>query len=113
MNGYTIEATDGAIGHVDDFVVDDEAWRVRYLVIDTRNWWPGKKVLISPRWIDHVSWDLKKVFVNLSRDSIKQAPEYTDEFLMTREYEKKLHLHYNRSEYWTDELPVTVLSHSR
>ena len=54
--GYYIEATDGDIGHVDDFVVDDDTWEIRYMVVDTKNWWPGKKVLVAPEWIERVSW---------------------------------------------------------
>ena len=65
--GYHIEATDGMVGHVADFIIDDETWEIRYLVIDTKNWWPGKQVLVSPRWIDRVSWSESKVFVSLSR----------------------------------------------
>lgn len=43
------------------------------MVVDTCNWLPGKKVLISPRWINRVSWDDSKVYVNLSREAIKNA----------------------------------------
>ena len=78
VSGYHIHAADGEIGHVEDFIIDDETWAIRYLIVDTRNWWPGKKVLISPQWIERVSWSESKVFVNLSREAIKQSPEYTD-----------------------------------
>ncbi len=43
VTGYHIEATDGAIGHVEDFIIDDETWEIRYLVVDTQNWWPGRR----------------------------------------------------------------------
>ena len=49
VTGYQIEAKDGEIGHVDGFVVDDTAWAIRYVEVATRNWWPGKKVLVSDR----------------------------------------------------------------
>ena len=111
VSGYDIQASDGEIGHVEDFVIDGETWAIRYLVIDTQNWLPGKKVLISPQWIERVSWDLSTVFVNLSRDAIKQAPEYTEESLLTRDYESGLHRHYNRQGYWNDELAAR--EHSR
>jgi uncharacterized protein YrrD len=104
VSGHHIQAVDGEIGHVDDFVIDDETWAIRYLIIDTRNWWPGKKVLVSPQWIERVSWKELKVFVNLSRESIKQSPEYSEESLLTRDYETRLHRHYNRQGYWVDEL---------
>jgi stress response protein YsnF len=103
VSTYYIQATDGEIGHVEDFIIDDETWAIRYLIIDTRNWWPGKKVLISPHWIERVSWDESKVFVNLTRETIKGSPEYTEESLPTRDYENKLYRHYNRLVYWIDE----------
>ena len=103
VSGHHVQAADGEIGHVEDFIIDDETWAIRYLIIDTRNWWPGKKVLVSPQWIERVSWRESKVFVNLSRETIKQSPEYTEESLLTRDYETGLHRHYNRQGYWVDE----------
>jgi hypothetical protein len=103
VDGHNIQATDGEVGHVEDFIVDDRTWAIRYLIIDTRNWWPGKKVLVSPRWIERVSWSESKVFVDLSRGTIKQSPEYTEESLLTRDYEVGLHRHYNRHGYWVDD----------
>jgi hypothetical protein len=100
VTGHRIQASDGEIGHVKDFIIDDETWAIRYLVIDTGNWWPGKKVLVSPRWIERVSWPESKVLVNLRCETIKQSPEYTDESLPTRDYETRLHRHYNREGYW-------------
>jgi hypothetical protein len=106
VTGHHIQALDGEVGHVADFVIDDATWAIRYLIIDTQNWWPGKKVLISPQWIESISWSESKVFVNLSRDAIKQSPEYTEELLLTRDYETGLHQHYNRQGYWIDESPA-------
>ncbi|MDZ4184451.1 MAG: PRC-barrel domain-containing protein [Desulfuromonadales bacterium] len=103
VTGYYIEAEDGTIGHVEDFIIDDETWAIRYMVVDTKNWWPGKKVLISPRWIDRVSWDESKVFVRLSREAVQQAPEYSNASMLTREYEEGLHGHYKRPGYWSKE----------
>ena len=104
VSGHHVQAADGEIGHVDDFIIDDETWAIRYLIVDTHNWWPGKKVLLSPRWIERVSWIERKVFVDLSRETIKQSPEFTEESLLTRDYETGLHRHYNRQGYWVDEL---------
>ena len=102
VGGHHIQAADGEIGHVEDFIIDDDTWAIRYLVVDTRNWWPGRQVLVSPQWIERVSWGESKVFVNLSREVIKQSPEYTEESLPTRDYETTLHRHYNRQGYWSD-----------
>ncbi|MEP7347259.1 MAG: PRC-barrel domain-containing protein [Gemmatimonadaceae bacterium] len=111
VSGYHIQAADGEIGHVDDFIIDDETWAIRYLIIDTHNWWTGKKVLVSPQWIERVSWSDSKVFVSLERETIKKSPEYTNHSLITRDYESSLHRHYDRAGYWVDE-PVGT-THSR
>jgi len=103
VSGYHIQATDGEIGHVADFVIDDATWAIRYLIIDTQNWWPGKKVLVAPQWIERVSWDESKVFVNLTQEAIKRSPEYTEDSLLTREYETGLYRHYDRQGYWVDQ----------
>lgn len=111
VRGHHVYAADGDIGHVEDFVIDDETWAIRYLVIDTSNWWQGKKVLVSPRWIQRVSWEEAKVFVSLSRAEIQQSPEYSETYLLDRDYETRLHRHYNLQGYWVDELAVD--EHSR
>jgi uncharacterized protein YrrD len=104
VSGHSIQANDGEIGHVEDFIIDDETWAIRYLIVNTQNWWEGKMVLVSPRWIDRISWTESKVFVNLSRDTIKRSPEYIEGSPLSREYETDLHRHYNFQGYWVDEL---------
>ena len=100
VTGYEIQALDDHFGHVEDFSLDEQAWAIRYLVIDTRKWWPGKKVLLSPEWISWVSWPEAKVYVDLDRDTVQRAPEYKPAAEITREYEMKLFEHYNREPYW-------------
>ena len=111
VSGYHIQAADGEVGHVDDFIIEDETWAIRYLIIDTQNWWPGNKLLVSPRWIERVDWSESKVFVNVPRETIKESPGYTAELLLTREYEARLHRHYNRQGYWADEQAALEHSH--
>jgi len=106
VTGRTIQAQDGAIGDVENFVIDDETWAIRYLIVDTGNWWPGKKVLISTRWIEKISWEESKVFINLTCEAIKNGPEYTEAALVTRDFETKLHRHFDREGYWADQLPL-------
>jgi len=98
--GHHIQTTDGEIGHVADMILDDELWVIRYLIIDTQNWWPGKKVLLASQWVERISWEDSKVFINLPREIIKLSPAYTDDFLLTRDYESQLYRHYNRQAYW-------------
>jgi sporulation protein YlmC with PRC-barrel domain len=100
VTGYYIEATDGDLGHVEDFIVDTGEWALRYMVVDTRNWWPGKKVLISPQWIREMSWPESRVHVDMTKDAIKQAPEYDPEQPLAREYETRLFGHHGRRTYW-------------
>lgn len=98
--GYHIGARDGAIGHVDEVIFEDSTWAIRYLAVDTRNWLPGKKVLLAPQWIEEVSWERATVIVDLPRARIEQAPEYDAHSPITREYELSLFQHYSREGYW-------------
>ena len=94
VTGYHIQATDDVIGHVEDFIVDDETWAIRYMVIDARNWLPGRKVLIEPAWINSVDWEKKKLSVALTREQVKNSPEYDPSTPPTSEYETGLSKHY-------------------
>jgi len=73
--GCGIEALDGAIGSVDDLVVDDETWEITDVLVDSRQWLPGKLLLISPEVIERIDWPEKKVHLRLAREDILQAPE--------------------------------------
>lgn len=73
--GYTIEATDGEIGHVEDLVIEEKTWEIQFLVIDTRNWLPGKKVIVDTHWLDEVNWQDGTVKVSLPRNAIRGATE--------------------------------------
>lgn len=106
VSGHVIHATDGDIGKVDDFIIDDETWTIRYFVVDTKKWIPGRKVLVSPQWITNISWEDSRVFTDLSRDVIRNAPEYDPDEFLTRELETKLWDYYNRRGYWSDEAYV-------
>jgi hypothetical protein len=101
--GYGVEAPDGEVGHVDGFVIDDKTWVIRYIAVATRNWWPGKKVLVSPAWVDRMSWENQKIDIEFSRETIRSGPEYTETAPVNREYENRLYLHYGRRPYWLGE----------
>lgn len=101
VTGYHVHASDGELGHIADFIMDDESWTIRYLVIDTSNWWIGKKVLVAPQWVNRVSWFENKVYLDITKESIKNSPEWSPEALIVREYEERLHNHYRRPAYWT------------
>jgi hypothetical protein len=110
VRGYHVEGADDAIGHIDDFIVDDDTWEVRYLVVNTSNGWFGKKVLVAPRWSTRVSWLEGKVFVDLTRQEIKDSPEWDADAAINRAFEARLHDYYRRPAYWQDsEVPVAVV----
>ena len=100
LRGYHIQGTDEGVGHVDDFIVDDESWAIRYLVIDTSNWWFGKKVLVAPDWASRISWAESKVFVGMTRQEIKDSPEWQANEPINRQYESRLYDYYGRPAYW-------------
>lgn len=76
MVKYNVRATDGDIGHIEDFIVDDGDWNVRFAVAATRNWWPGKHVLIPMSRLDRVEWDDQALLVDMTREQVKEGPEY-------------------------------------
>lgn len=101
VTGYDIQASDESIGHVEDFIFDEESWAIRYLVVDTRNWWPGgRKVLVATHWIDHIDWATNTVHVALTRAQVKASPEYDPAEPLGRAYETRLHDAYDRRGYW-------------
>lgn len=98
--GHHVHATDGDIGHVQDLIVDDGTWTIRYMIVDTSNWWGGHEVLVAPQWIEAVSWSDAKVDVNLTRQAVKGAPPYDSVAKLDRQQEQGMHEHYGRDGYW-------------
>jgi hypothetical protein len=101
--GYNIHASDGDIGHVQGMLVDEDSWALRYLVVDTTNWWGGHQVLVAPKWIESISWADSKVNINLNRQAVKDSPAFDSTAELNRQYEMDLHRHYQRSAYWDQE----------
>ena len=97
---YKIDARDGAIGHAEDFIIDNESWKLRYLVVDTKNWIEGRKFLVAVSWIRNVDWASASVTVDLTKDEIRESPRYDPSSPIERNYEDNLHEHYARSKYW-------------
>lgn len=94
---YYVHATDGDIGHVQGMLVDEETWAIRYVIVNTSNWWLGHEVLIAPEWIDDVYWAESKLEVALTRQSVKDAPIYDSKAAFGPEKETTLHEHYGRN----------------
>lgn len=94
IHGYHIQASDQEIGHVEDFILDNATWTITDLLIDTRNWWPGKKVLIPHAAVHNVSWVDRTITVDLSSAQIQQAPEFNADSGLTAEYQRNVRKYY-------------------
>ena len=92
--GYHIHADDGEIGHVEDFLVEDADWSVHYFVVDTKNWWPGKKILVSSRSAGEIDWMDRLVNLDVDRQKIKDSPAYDPTITIDRAYDEKLLTYY-------------------
>ncbi len=88
---YGIEETDGKTGHVEDFIWDTESWSLRFLVIDTRDWFPGgKKVLVSPCQLSDMSWQDNSIKCNIDIEHLKACPEFEADKLNNADYIEKV-----------------------
>lgn len=99
--GYSLHAVDGDIGHVDDFIIHQENWLIRYMVVDTSHWLSGRKVIIPPDWISKIDWPQAKVIVDVSKEVVKKSPEFNPSAPVNREYEIRLYDYYGRPKYWS------------
>jgi uncharacterized protein YrrD len=99
--GLKIEATDGDIGKVSDFLFDDEGWVVRYAVADTGSWLHERLVLISPASFGAADYDGKTFPVTVTRRMVEDAPELETDMPVSRQHESELAKHYNWPMYWT------------
>jgi hypothetical protein len=75
VTGYSIETSDGPIGRVNGFLVDDTSWTIRDLVVETGHWYSGREVLISPSKVDRISYENSTVTVNLTKADIQRTRE--------------------------------------
>jgi uncharacterized protein YrrD len=100
VTGYHVHATDGDIGHVQDIFAGENDWIIRYFLVDTRNWWPGKHVLVGQDWVESVDWSERSLVVNVTRQQVKDSPEYEPGEPLHRDYETSLHNYYLFPGYW-------------
>jgi uncharacterized protein YrrD len=99
VTGYRIKTTDDEIGHVDDFLMDDELWVIRYLVVDTRNWLPGRKVQVPLSWISEINFADQHIVVEVAREKVRNSPEFDPDQPINREQEQVLFDYYGRPHY--------------
>jgi sporulation protein YlmC with PRC-barrel domain len=96
VTGYSIHTTDGEIGKVVDYIIDDTTWEIKFLVVDTGTWLNSRKVLLSTKWITEVKWDNSIVIVNISTEAVKNSPEFDPSQPVNEVYERNLYDYYGR-----------------
>jgi hypothetical protein len=94
VTGYRVHGIDGEIGHIENLMIDAADWSVRYFIVDTRNWWFGKRVLISPLAVKTVDWFDRHFDLNVSRELVKTSPPWDPLIAFNDEYAKRLQKHY-------------------
>lgn len=92
--GYRIHSLDGDIGRLEDLILEEGNWRVRYLGVDTSDWWPGRMVLLAPTWIEHFDRAGKILSVKLDRETIRTAPAYDHSRPPGSEDEARVYQHF-------------------
>ncbi len=96
VTGYHVAAQDGEIGHVEDFIAEEADWTVRFLVVDTRNWLPGRLVIVPPAWFSSFDWFERRAAVDCPRGHIEASPEYNPEEPINAAFERRLYDYYGR-----------------
>ncbi len=92
--GYHIAATDGEIGHVEDFLIDDETWQLLYLTVDTRNWLPGERVLLPVRTISEIDWVTKILKLGIGREKVISSPPYDPQMTSDGPFNERSHQYF-------------------
>ena len=96
VSGYDIHASDGEIGEVDDFIIDSDNWGLRFLIVDTGNWFPGKKVVLPTEWITGIKWEESSIHLEIPVDAVKNSPEYNPSVPVEGGYKDELYAYYGR-----------------
>lgn len=94
VRGYRLEAVDGSIGHIDDFLFEELTWELTFIAIDTGIWWSGRKALVSPEWVSALSWARSRVYLDLTREEIRTSPDYDPDNLPTESDARRLRRHH-------------------
>ncbi len=100
MKQFRVEAVDGEIGRVEDMILDDETWMMRYFVVNTAGLLRGKKVLAAVGWTDRLDSDGNVLSVSINREQFSHSPEYDPLAPVNRQYEERLYDFYGRPRYW-------------
>jgi sporulation protein YlmC with PRC-barrel domain len=76
VSGYHIQTSEGEIGHVIDFIINDENWTIYQLIVETGHWFSGKEIAIPPQHVGRISYEDSNISVDITKEAIMQAPEY-------------------------------------
>lgn len=104
VSGYRVMATDGEVGHVDDFLMDPQNWAIRYLAINTGSWLKKHEVAITRKLVDQVVWSQAQMNVNASKGLIETAPDYDPAVGIDRTVESAIFSHFTTHPYWSEGL---------
>lgn len=99
--GYRLQAADGEIGKVHDLYFDDDQHEIRYVVADTGNWLPGRRVLLAPLTVESIDTGQRKLIVKTSRKAIEDSPPISDDLPVSRQHERDLAQHFGWPYYWS------------
>ena len=102
--GYHVAATDGEIGHVEDFLIDDVSWHLPYMTVDTKNWLPGERVLLPVRTIREIDWATKMLHVGIDRAKVKGSPPYDPQMISDGPFNDRSHAYFGLTLLDGDEL---------
>jgi len=108
LERYSIQATDGKIGHIEELFFEDDTWIVRYLVVDVGNWLSNQRVLLIPSVVENVDAEARTVSVSLTKDQVENSPDVDTVQPISREKELKLHKYYDWEPYWTMPYPAAL-----
>ena len=110
IRNFTLQANDGEIGHIKDFLFRPFDWVLRYVVLDTGNWLPGKKVVIPVDWIEEIDWESRHIRVEVTLEQVKESPSLEAIDRLDRAFEQSFYDYYQRPGYWIRESAVDEAS---
>lgn len=103
VKGFVVNGSDGEIGHIQDLLIDEQTFAIRYVIVRANDWWIGHDILVAPQWFEDMKWSDSSVKINHTRAEVKGAPIYDSLVKMDRDWEIAMHKHYERQGYWGKE----------
>jgi hypothetical protein len=98
--GYSVQTKNGEFGYVDDFIVDSDEWVIRYLVLNTGDFLPSRKILTGAHWVKDISWDNRAVSFDIDINTLRNGPTYDSSVLLSRDFERRVYQYYEKTPYW-------------